>query len=426
MDSIPEVIITSGSMCSAFQADNANLLTSYPTIGEISPKTLCLIGEDYLIGAVPRQPLIKVWTVSKMRKEEVGKFIIPGVVSALTVSSCGIYCVAGIKENIYIWQVTTGELLNVICRHYQDVSCLKFTGDDSRILSGGKDGHVMVWILAQAIAAHRHTDVTKPHFVWNNHSAEVTDIYNGSLSSRVATVSLDMTCKIYELDSGILLSAVCMDSPLTAVVMDPLEYIIFLGDDKGNLYKIDTYERLPREIHSIEVKSQFRIHQKKIISLSFSFEGTKLLTASEDGTCKLWDAQSMACVFSITVQGNFTNAFLAMKSEGMSVGKVLPQFYIRPFMKEFSRESSVRKFIESSIRTKTLSLMQEDQPGEIFSENLVNSALKIADVVNASVYEDLFQESVYGESVAELRTLNNQLYSFIINRGLDSIKEQSH
>ncbi|GFU24381.1 hypothetical protein NPIL_644231, partial [Nephila pilipes] len=54
------------------------------------------------------------------------------------------------------------------------------------------------------------------------------------------------------------------------------------------------------------------------------------------------------------------------------------------------------------------------------------SALKIADVVNASVYEDLFQESVYGESVAELRTLNNQLYSFIINRGLDSIKEQSH
>lgn len=423
LDSIPEVIITSSGVCAAYDAKNGNLLANYAQRGEISPKTLCLIGEDYIIGAVAKQPLLRVWTVSKMRKEESGKFIVPGVVSALAVSSCGFYCVAGIKDSIYIWQVITGELLKVISRHYQDVSCLKFTGDDSRVLSGGKDGHVLVWILAEMISINKHKNQVKPLFVWNNHSTEVTDIYIGPLSSRVATVSLDMTCKVYELDSGILLSSICMDTHLTAVVMDPLEYFIFLGDDKGNLFQIVTYERFPREIHSNEVQMQLKIHQQKIVSLSFSLEGTKLLTASEDHSCKLWDIPSMTCVMNITVEGNLTNAFLAMKPTGISE-LILPQFFIRPFKKEITHGSE-RKYIESKIHSKTLTLMHEDKPAEILSENLLNTSFKKTDAIKASACEDIFQESVHMDSIAELRKVNNQLYSYLINRGFDSITGES-
>lgn len=46
-------------------------------------------------------------------------------------------------------QVSTGNLLVILSRHYQDVSCLRFTGDSSYFLSGGKDCLVLVWSLCR-------------------------------------------------------------------------------------------------------------------------------------------------------------------------------------------------------------------------------------------------------------------------------------
>lgn len=46
-------------------------------------------------------------------------------------------------------QVSTGNLLVILNRHYQDVSCLRFTGDSSHFLSGGKDCLVLVWNLCR-------------------------------------------------------------------------------------------------------------------------------------------------------------------------------------------------------------------------------------------------------------------------------------
>ncbi|GFS56997.1 WD repeat-containing protein 18 [Trichonephila inaurata madagascariensis] len=374
MDSIPEVIITSSSICAAHDSKNGNLLASYSKCREISPKTLCLIGEDYLIGAVQKRP------------------------------------------------ISTGELLNVIERHYQDVTCLKFTGDDSRVLSGGKDGHVIVWILAQMIDVNKRNEPVKPLAVWNHHSAEVTDIYIGPLSSRAATVSVDMSCKVYELDSLMLLSSICMDTSLTAVIMDPMEYYIFLGDRDGCLYQIVTYEVLPREIHSNEVPVQLKIHQGKIISFSFFIEGSRLLTACEDGTCKLWDIPCMSCVMTITLEGSLTNAFLAMRPIGLKE-LVLPQFHVRPFMKEIISDRSVRKCIESKIHSKTLTFIHENEPAEIFSENILNTPVTTPITTIESASEGIFQEALYPESIEELRSVNNQLYSYLLKCGLEKITD---
>lgn len=46
-------------------------------------------------------------------------------------------------------QVSTGNLLVILSRHYQDVSCLKFTGDGSHFVSAGKDCLVLAWSLCR-------------------------------------------------------------------------------------------------------------------------------------------------------------------------------------------------------------------------------------------------------------------------------------
>lgn len=48
-----------------------------------------------------------------------------------------------------ILQVSTGKLLSVLSRHYQDVTCLKFTDDSSHFVSGGKDNLALVWNLSR-------------------------------------------------------------------------------------------------------------------------------------------------------------------------------------------------------------------------------------------------------------------------------------
>ena len=46
-------------------------------------------------------------------------------------------------------KVASGNLLVILSRHYQLVSCLKFTDDGSHFLSSGEDNLVLVWKMAR-------------------------------------------------------------------------------------------------------------------------------------------------------------------------------------------------------------------------------------------------------------------------------------
>ena len=46
-------------------------------------------------------------------------------------------------------KVASGNLLAVLSRHFQRVSCLKFIDDGSHFLSSGEDNLVLVWKMAR-------------------------------------------------------------------------------------------------------------------------------------------------------------------------------------------------------------------------------------------------------------------------------------
>ena len=49
----------------------------------------------------------------------------------------------------FLSKVASGNLLGLLSRHFQRVSCLKFTDDGSHFLSSGDDNLVMVWKMAK-------------------------------------------------------------------------------------------------------------------------------------------------------------------------------------------------------------------------------------------------------------------------------------
>nr|XP_006825898.1 PREDICTED: WD repeat-containing protein 18-like [Saccoglossus kowalevskii] len=166
--------------------------------GSSAPRTLCLLGKDYLIAAVNCHPLLHVWALHRQDQQQ-SRIVCPGLVTALDTSPCGHYCVAGIVERLHVWHVNTGRLLAVLSRHYQQITCLEFTDDGSHIVSGAEDSLVLVWSMASILQnSSGFGSAIEPVYVWSGHSLPITDLHcgHGGVMSRVASSSLDQTCKV--------------------------------------------------------------------------------------------------------------------------------------------------------------------------------------------------------------------------------------
>ncbi|XP_023376241.1 LOW QUALITY PROTEIN: WD repeat-containing protein 18 [Pteropus vampyrus] len=215
----------------------ANLLTYRG--GQAGPRGLALLNGEYLLAAQLGKNYISAWELQ--RKDQLQqKIMCPGPVTCLTTSPNGLYVLAGIAESIYLWEVSTGNLLVILSRHYQDVSCLQFTGDSSHFLSGGKDCLVLVWSLCSVLQA----DLSRtpcPRHVWSRHTLPITDLHCGfgGPLARVATASLDQTVKLWEVSSGELLLSVLFDVGVVAVTMDLAEHHMFCGGSDGSIFQVD-------------------------------------------------------------------------------------------------------------------------------------------------------------------------------------------
>uniref|UniRef100_A0A3Q3GVZ3 WD repeat-containing protein 18-like n=1 Tax=Labrus bergylta TaxID=56723 RepID=A0A3Q3GVZ3_9LABR len=154
-----EVIVSSDSgsqlwNCTVFDLHSGSSLLSYRG-GNSSARTLTVLSGGQLLSAQLGKNFINVWEIQ--RKDQLQqKIVCPGVVTCLTASPNGVFLAAAITEAVYLWEVSlllfkstvsTGKLLSVLSRHYQDVTCLKFTDDSSHFVSGGKDNLALVWSL---------------------------------------------------------------------------------------------------------------------------------------------------------------------------------------------------------------------------------------------------------------------------------------
>ncbi|XP_038554934.1 WD repeat-containing protein 18-like [Micropterus salmoides] len=159
-----EVIVSSDSgsqlwNSTVFDLHSGSSLLSYRG-GNSAARTLTVLSGQYLLSAQVAKNFINVWEIQ--RKDQLQqKIVCPGVVTCLTASPNGLFLTAAIAEAIYLWEVSTGKLLCVLSRHYQDVTCLKFTDDSSHFVSGGKDNMALVWSLSRSSSVVRYRRVAR-------------------------------------------------------------------------------------------------------------------------------------------------------------------------------------------------------------------------------------------------------------------------
>eukprot|EP00090_Calanus_glacialis_P008952 TRINITY_DN17273_c0_g1_i1.p1 TRINITY_DN17273_c0_g1~~TRINITY_DN17273_c0_g1_i1.p1 ORF type:complete len:419 (+),score=165.14 TRINITY_DN17273_c0_g1_i1:45-1301(+) len=310
-----EVLLTSdnsGVVCNTTVWDHTTGSSLHQFKGNTSsPNTVCLVGRDYLLSAPPDKPLLNVWQVNRSEQSPLRLFT-PGAVSAMAVSPSGHYLVAAVEENINIWQVGTGALLGVVTRHYQPVTVLQFTGDSSHLLSGGADGQVLVWPLVLCVARRSlpgqergQVGQVQPRYTWTDHALPVTGVRVGhgpAHGARVITSSLDMTVKVYTMQTGQMLLSVSFTSPITAVVMDNMETTVYAGTKSGQIHSFSLLSP-PRDVcvtgDSLPSLSTWAAHTGQVTGLALGMDGCTLASGGVDSVVHLWDTPSGQVVRSL-------------------------------------------------------------------------------------------------------------------------------
>uniref|UniRef100_G3PJ85 WD repeat domain 18 n=1 Tax=Gasterosteus aculeatus aculeatus TaxID=481459 RepID=G3PJ85_GASAC len=307
-----EVIVTSDSgsqlwNSTVFDLHSGSSLLSYRG-GNSAARTLTVLNGEYLLSAQLGKNFINMWEIQ--RKDQLQqKMVCQGLVNCVTASRNGLFLLAGVAETVYLWEVSTGKLLSVLSRHYQDITCLMFTDDSSHFVSGGKDNLAVVWSISSVIQLDlSHTP--EPRHVLSRHSLPITDLHCGLMGAqaRVATASLDQTVKVWELSSGELLLSVLFDVEIMSVTFDPCEYFLFCGGSDGNIFQVSLCSQSLSRDKTFQSDNDgnqvFKGHRNLVTCLSVSMDGTLLLSGSHDETARLWDVQSKQSIRCLAHKGS--------------------------------------------------------------------------------------------------------------------------
>lgn len=188
-----------------------NIQRHYKNGGSITPKCLECLGQDYILAAELGKPLLHVWPLNSQDTAKNFRFvatqqcvfrkknymykniyfdfrmILPEPATCLAVCPHCVYLAVGINFKLYIWHLSSGKLLSVQQKHYQPITCIKYSSNGDIILVGGQDGVLVAYEMADLIGIKRNflaqseLGQVEPIYVKTDHSMAITDIHTGIL-----------------------------------------------------------------------------------------------------------------------------------------------------------------------------------------------------------------------------------------------------
>ncbi|CAB3403959.1 unnamed protein product [Caenorhabditis bovis] len=304
------------------------------------------IDGDHLIITTKDRPIVHVIAVNNKDRFH-QKAVLPGPVSAVCSDKNGRMVFMAIKKQIYAWLMATGELLTVIEAHYQNITRLALSSDDSILFSSSKDGAIHAYLVVDLISADRERTVALIR-KWNAHTLAVTDLQvTYGANPRVLSCGADhMACMhSMSLDSTIL--KISSDRPLSSCCIDSAETRVFIGTDLGNIAQINLFQLgSERDIlvqTNDEKNTKFHIfsgHSEEISMLTVNTDGSLLASGDISGKYYIWEIGSHQCLKVSTMRSSiFSLKFIPYWNSISSAEHIAK---VRPVW-ELQRESSKNK-----------------------------------------------------------------------------------
>lgn len=371
-----------------------NALQSYKNGGIVAPNCLVLIGEDYLLTADETKPVTHLWPLNSQEPIKKLSTILPEKVTAMAVCPKCCYLAMGIGNKFYLWHLPSGKLFTVQRRNFQPISKIQFSNDGVFVIIGGRDGMLIVYDMISLLSFNKNyfsqTDIGQvdPVYLKHDHTMSILDIHVGifGFNSRIATVSADQTCKLYELSTGEMLLSLVFYEELSAVVFENSGWNLFVGTNSGNIqqFSVKGATNSRRDV-AMDEQIVFKGHQKRVTCLALGVLSNILASGSDDNCVKLWAISSRQVLKTIKHNEGVTNVRFIMEFENFFVQNL--------------KATSIVKVLDRHLNE---------------SEEWVHSVIHDRDIESSD--DEGGASSSVDSSIAQLRDENNRLR--VINKQL--------
>jgi WD40 repeat protein len=185
----------------------------------------------------------------------------------------------GLDGRVRLWEVSTGQCLEVLEGHRGRVWSVAFSPDGKLVASGSADRTIQVWQL----------DAPKHHTTFQGHTGEVLSVVFSPGGKLLASAGVDQTVRLWKVDNGQDLGVLTgHTSEIWSVAFSPDGQRLASGSADQTIRLWEPTSRQCLKLISGDINW--------VWSVAFSPDGSLLASGSSDYNVRLWEVASGKCL----------------------------------------------------------------------------------------------------------------------------------